>query len=79
MELSVYGRSAAFNEGSSKAETPNGEVEMGNKVFRGNEGQLYVPLDAACKIFGMKWAYAARNNFITIEHVSEAHPVPVQP
>lgn len=79
VELSVYGRSAAFNEGSSKAETPNGEVEMGNKVFRGNEGQLYVPLDAACKIFGMKWAYAARNNFITIEHVSEAHPVPVQP
>jgi alpha-L-rhamnosidase len=38
-----------------------------------------MPVDASCKLFKMKWAYAARNNFITIEHVSEDHPVPVQP
>ncbi len=77
--VSVYGRSAEFTEGSEIAITDKGEINLCKKVFRGNEGQLYTPVDAGCKIFGMKWAYAARNNFITIEHVSEDHPVPVQP
>lgn len=79
VELSVYGKTAVFTEGSSVAKTNKGEVEMGNAVFRGNAEQLYMPVDAACKIFGMKWAYAQRNNFITIESSNESHPVPVQP
>ena len=76
---SVYGRSAEFAEGSSVAATNNGEVELGAEVFRGEAGQLYMPVEGVCKVYGMKWAYAARNNFITVEHVSEDHPVPVQP
>lgn len=77
--LSVYGHTVTFAENSSIAQTENGEVNLGNEVYRGREGQLYMPVDASCKLFKMKWAYAARNNFITIEHVNESHPVPVQP
>ncbi len=77
--LRLYGKEAVFTEGSRFAQTPNGELDLGNEVFRDNEGQLYMPVDGACKAFGMKWAYAARNNFITIEHVSEAHPIVPQP
>ena len=77
--LGLYRHTVTFAEGSSIAMTENGESDLKEKVFRGNEGQLYMPVDGACKAFGMKWAYAKRNNFITIEHVSEEHPVPVQP
>ena len=76
---SVYGKGAEFTEESDIAVTDKGEVNLGKKVFRGPADQLYMPVDTACKIYGMKWAYAERNNFITIEHVSEDHPVPVQP
>ncbi len=77
--LKLYGKEAVFTEGSRFAQTPNGKFDLGNEVFRGCEGQLYMPVDGACKAFGMKWAYAARNNFITIEHVSESHPIVPQP
>ena len=77
--LSLYGHTVTFTENSSIAQTEKGEINLSNEVYRGNEGQLYMPVDASCKLFRMKWAYAARNNFITIEHVSEDHPVPVQP
>lgn len=77
--LRIYGKEAAFTEDSSIAETPQGNVDLGRKVFRGLEGQLYMPVDATCKLFDMKWAYAERNNFITIEHASEHHPIVPQP
>ncbi len=77
--LRIYGREAVFEEGSSVAVTDKGDVDLGACVFRGNEGQLYMPVDGACKAFGMKWAYAARNNFISIEHASEHHPIVPQP
>lgn len=77
--LKIYGREVTFTEGSSVAITKDGEFELGAKVFRGREGQLYIPVDGACKTFGMKWAYAKRNNFITIEHVSENVPIVPQP
>ncbi len=77
--LKIYGREVTFTEGSSVAVTNKGDVDLGAEVFRGNEGQLYMPVDGACKAFGMKWAYAKRNNFITIEHVSEDHPIVPQP
>ncbi|MBQ9850955.1 MAG: metallophosphoesterase [Clostridia bacterium] len=77
--VSLYGHHAEFTEGSSVAQTDKGEVDLGAEVFRGLEGQLYMPVDSLSRIFGMKWAYAKRNNFITVEHVSEDHPVPVQP
>ncbi len=77
--LKIYGREVTFTEGSSIAVTNKGDVDLGAEVFRGNEGQLYMPVDGACKAFGMKWAYAKRNNFITIEHISEDHPIVLQP
>lgn len=76
---SVYGRCGEFEEGSSIALANGEKFDLGAEVFRGNCGQLYMPVNSTCKIYGMKWAYAARNNFITVEHVSEDHPVPVQP
>lgn len=77
--LRIYGNEVTFTEGSSIAITNKGDVDLGTKVFRGNADQLYMPVDGACKAFGMKWAYAARNNFITVEHISEDHPIVQQP
>ena len=77
--LKLYGREVTFTEGSNIAVTNKGELDLGKDVFRGNEGQLYMPVDGACKAFGMKWAYAKRNNFITIEHVDESVPIVPQP
>ncbi len=77
--LKLYGHEVTFTEGSGIAVTEKGEIDLGAEVFRGNEGQLYMPVDGACKAFGMKWAYAPRNNFISIEHVSEHHPIVPQP
>lgn len=79
MTLSVYGKSAVFVEDSDIATTNKGDVKLEAPVFRGESNQLYVPLDSACKIFGMKWAYAKRNNFITIETSNEGFPTPTQP
>ena len=47
-------------------------------MFRGHRGQLYAPIDAV-KAFEMRWAYAPRNNFLSIEHESESKPVTEQP
>ena len=77
--LGVYGKRAVFTEGSDKAVTDDGEITLSAPVYRGNKGQLYIPLDALVKIYGMKWAYADKNNFITVEHPSEAIPCTEQP
>ena len=52
---------------------------MNGKVYRGKENQLYIPIEGFTQIFGMKWAYAKRNNFISIEYINEDKPVTVQP
>lgn len=77
--LRIYGHEATFTQGSSTAQTDRGELELGGTVFKGNEEQLYIPVDGACKAFGMKWAYAARNNFITVECSNESVPRVPQP
>ncbi len=79
MTLSVYGKSAVFTEGGITASTGAGDYTLSAPVFRGGAEQLYVPVDDVCKIFGMKWAYAKRNNFITIESSNESEPAPTQP
>ncbi len=79
MTLSVYGKTAVYIEGSDIAVTDSGEVPLGGEVIRGNRDQLFVPIDSMCKIFGMKWAYAARNNFLTVESSNESEPTPTQP
>ena len=76
---SLYGYTATFFENSDIAETEKGVVKMKAKVFRGNSGQLYIPIDDACSIFEMRWAYAKRNNFISFEHESDSKPITVQP
>ncbi len=77
--LKIYGTEATFTENSRVAATNKGDIDLGAEVFRGSEGQLYMPVDGACKAFGMKWAYAKINNFITIEHVNESVPIVPQP
>ncbi len=77
--LEVYGKKAVFTEGSDTAQTAKGELKLGGKVFRGEAEQLYIPVDDACKAFGMKWNYAKRNNFISIENSNESCPIPNQP
>ena len=77
--LGIYGKSATFTEGSSIAITNDGEVELSHSVYRGENSQLYIPLDAVISCFNMKWAYSKRNNYISIEHVDEAIPMTKQP
>ena len=78
MTLSAYGKSAVFTAGSDIAKTDSGEVTLSAPVFYGAHNQLFVELDSACKIFKMKWAYAKRNNFLTVENADEGHPIPKQ-
>lgn len=77
--LSVYNRTATFTEGSDIAVTEKGEVKLSAPVYRGNKGQLYIPVDAVADCFGMKWNYAERNNYISIEHETENIPYTEQP
>ncbi len=77
--LKAYGKEAVFTEGSDIALTDKGEIKLDCAVYRGRCDQLYIPVDGACKAFGMKWAYAARNNFITIENSNEGVPIVPQP
>ena len=77
--LGIYGKSATFTEGSDIAKTDDGEITLPAAVYRGANSQLYIPLDAIIPCFNMKWAYAKRNNYLTIEHVDEAIPMTKQP
>lgn len=76
--LSIYNKTAVFREGSDICETDDGELRLPAKVRRGRRGQLYIPADG-CRAFGMRWAYAKRNNFLSFEHESEDKPVTEQP
>ncbi len=77
--ISMYGTTAVFTENSEKCTVNGEEKQMAAAVYRGKREQLYVPVDDFCKIFDMKWCYAERNNFISIEKESEDKPVPEQP
>lgn len=77
--LELYGHKAVFTQGSREAVTEKGVLDLGAEVFRGKREQLYIPADGFARAFGMKWCYAARNNFLSFEHESESHPVPIQP
>lgn len=76
--MRVYGHSLTITEGSALAQTDSGELRLPAPVYRGARGQLYAPADAV-KAFEMRWAYAPRNNFISVEHESEEKPVTEQP
>ncbi len=77
--LEIYGQRATFFENSDVAVTDKGEITLPAAVYRGENGQLYIPLDAVRYCFGMKWVYSKRNNYISIEHATEAIPQTVQP
>ena len=76
--MRVYGHSLTITEGSAVAQTDSGELRLPAPVYRGARGQLYAPVDAV-KAFEMRWAYAPRNHFISVEHESEDKPVTEQP
>ncbi len=77
--LGIYGKKATFTEGSDIADTPDGQVKLPGKVYRGSRDQLFIPVDAVKSCFDMKWNYAENNNYISIEHISEDIPCTVQP
>ena len=77
--LDAYGHTAVFKENSKEVKTNKGVYEMSAEVFRGERGQLYMPADDCAEIFGMKWCYVKRNNFLSFEHESEDKPIFVQP
>lgn len=79
MTLGLYGHTVTFTEGSQTARTEKGDYALRGKVLRGLREQLYVPAADAAALFGMKWCVSERNNFLSFEHESEQHPVPVQP
>ncbi len=76
--LDIYSHNATFTLGSDIVQTDRGTLKLPGKVYRGHRDQLYIPVDAV-EAFDMRWAYAPRNNFISIEHESEEKPVTVQP
>lgn len=78
VRLEVYDRTALFTENSCEVETDRGRVTLKQPVIRAKRDQLYMPLDAV-EVFDMRWAYAKRNNFISVEHESEEKPVTIQP
>jgi hypothetical protein len=78
IRLDMYAHWAEFTENSDIAETDRGQVKLPATVKRLNRDQLYIPFDAV-HIFEMRWAYAKRNNFISVEHESEAKHVTAQP
>lgn len=78
LELEIYGHKAVLTEGSDIMETDAGNVILPAKVYRSHRGQLYAPADAV-SAFGMRWAYAPRNNFLSFEHESEDKPITEQP
>lgn len=77
--LGIYGHKVTYFEDSDVAIGEKGEIKLSAPVYRGNRGQLYMPVDSVVPAFGMKWAYAERNNFISFEHVTEEIPSTVQP
>ncbi len=77
--LGVYGHRATFTEGLDVAVTDRGEVKLPAPVYRGMRGQLYIPVEAIVPCFDMKWNYAARNNFISVECATEQIPFTEQP
>ena len=77
--LGVYGHRATFTEGSAVAVTERGEVQLPAPVYRGMRGQLYIPVEAVVSCFDMKWNYAVRNNFLSVEHATEQIPFTEQP
>ena len=78
--LGIYGHKVTFTENSDVAVGEKGEIKLPAPVYRGGDtAQLYIPVEAVVPAFGMKWAYAKRNNFITVEHASEAIPFTEQP
>ena len=70
---------AVFYENSDIALADGKEFRLNAPVYRGRRGQLYIPVDGFCRIFGFKWAYAPRNNFISVEYCEQDFPVFEQP
>lgn len=76
--LKIYSKSAVFTEGSDIVQVDDGEFKLPGPVFRANRDQLYMPCDG-CEVFGMRWNYSPRNNFISFEVKTQEHPVTEQP
>ena len=70
---------ATFFENSDIALADGKDFKLNAAVFRGIENQLYMPIEGFCNIFNIKWAYAKRNNFISVEYCEQDFPISEQP
>ncbi len=79
VRVELYGRFAEFREGSDEADSSLGAYKMAGPCFRGERGQLYVPVEDYCRPLRMHPLYFERNNFISLESDTEQRPAPEQP
>ncbi len=77
--IDLYGVRAVFAEGSDSALKNGAEEKLSHPVFRGDKGELYVAADDLAAVFGLRWVYAERNNFIDFDYPEEDYPRSVQP
>ncbi len=77
--VSAYNKKVTFTENSDLAQTSEGVLHLSSAVYRGEKGQLYMPLDDCTEYFEMKWQYSERNNLINIDAASEDKVTSEQP
>ncbi|MDR1927236.1 MAG: metallophosphoesterase family protein [Oscillospiraceae bacterium] len=79
LRVALYGSEARFIEGSAQAVVDGGAYPLRTPVLRGDRGQLFITAEDICGIFGMKYQFAARNNFLNFDHPSENIVLSEQP
>ncbi len=75
--VNAYNITAVFTAGEKTALVNGKEEQMCQSAVIDKCNQIFVPLSSACTFFKMKWAYAKRNNFLTVESADEGQPLPV--
>lgn len=71
LKIISYDKKAVFTEGSDIMETSEENIKLSAKVYRANNGQLYIPLDKSLEYFGIEWTFVKRNNIIYFDTPNE--------
>jgi hypothetical protein len=79
LRIALYGHTLECAEGSETATLDGGTLALSAPCRRGDQGQLYLAAEDVCAAFGMKYQFAARNNFLNFDHPSENHALSAQP
>lgn len=79
VRVTMYGHTLECLEGSARALLNGTAYDLTAPCFRGDRSQLYIAADDICAIFGMKYQFAERNNFLNFDHPSENIVLSEQP